>query len=76
MDKITKLDDVDIAQLFLEERQSLKSPADKDKRRSERIEIEEYYINVRMSHSSSLFCTVDCYICWWMIIFDFFCILH
>jgi len=46
MDNIAKSDDVDIAQLFQEERQSLKSPGDKDKRRSERIAIEERYINV------------------------------
>jgi len=48
MEKIAKSDDVDVAQLFREDRQPLKSPTmDKDKRRNERIEQEELYISVR-----------------------------
>ena len=47
MEKIAKSDDVDIAQLFSEDRQPLRSPMDKDKRRAERVEIEDTYINVR-----------------------------
>jgi len=59
MDRIAKSDDVDVAQLFPEDRQPLKSPTDKDKRRAERIEIEDTYINVRCVYSSSrLFCVV------------------
>jgi len=46
MDNIAKADDVDVAQMFAENRPSLKSPSDKDKRRNERIESEESYINV------------------------------
>ena len=47
IESLTKSDDVDIVQLFSEDRQSLKSPGDKDKRRTERIELEELFITVR-----------------------------
>jgi len=46
MENIAKLDDVDVPHMFREDRQPLKSPLDKDKRRSERIELEDSYINV------------------------------
>jgi len=48
MENLTRSDDVDVAQLFSEDRQPLKSPGDKDKRRTERIELEESFINVRV----------------------------
>ena len=47
MERIAKSDDVDVAQLFREDRQPLKSPMERDKRRNERIELEEQYISVR-----------------------------
>jgi len=60
MDRIAKSDDVDVAQLFHEDRQPLKSPTDRDKRRAERVELEDTYINVRCACSSSrLFCVVS-----------------
>ena len=48
MENLTRSDDVDVAQLFSEDRQPLKSPGDKDKRRTERIELEESFITVRV----------------------------
>jgi len=53
IENITKSDTVDINQLFSEDRQNLKSPGDKDKRRSERIELEELFIAVRPDEFSS-----------------------
>jgi len=53
LESITKSDDVDVVQLFTEDRQPLKSPSDKDKRRTERIELEELFITVRPDKSSS-----------------------
>ena len=57
MENITKSDDVDVAQLFSEDRQPLKSPSDKDKRRTERAELEEIFITVCPNKSSSFYCT-------------------
>jgi len=47
MEKIASCDDVVVCQLFTDDRQPLKSPMDKDKRRAERIDLEESYISVR-----------------------------
>jgi len=48
MENIANANDVDVAQLFREDRQPLKSPGDKDRRRTERIELEELFITVRV----------------------------
>jgi len=58
MDRIAKSDDVDVAQLFHEDRQPLKSPTDRDKRRAERVELEDTYINVRCVCSALHLCCV------------------
>jgi len=46
MDRIAMSDDVDVAKLFREDRQPLKSPTDKDKRRNDRVDIEQQFIDV------------------------------
>jgi len=46
MDKLSVMDDVDISQLFQEEKLPLKLPIDRDKRNKDRIEAEEAYLSV------------------------------
>jgi len=53
VDTIEKSNDVDVVQLFSE--CPLKSPVEKDKRRTDRIEIEESYINVCLFHWNFVF---------------------
>lgn len=43
--KIT-LPDIDILQLFRDEKTGMKSPTDKDKRRDERLKFEDTYLQV------------------------------
>jgi hypothetical protein len=44
-EKMSATDD-DVAQLFQDDKQPLKSPTDRDKRSKERVEAEESYLNV------------------------------
>ena len=47
MAKLSQGDDFDVSQLFSDDRQQpLKSPTDKDRHKTERIEAEENYLNV------------------------------
>ena len=56
MEKIAKSEDVKVTQLFVEDRVPMKSPMDKDRRRTEFVELEEIYLNVRHARLS----LVDC----------------
>ena len=49
MDKLACTDEIDLPQLFQEDKQPLKSPTEKDKRYKERLEAEETYLNVRVT---------------------------